>query len=114
MNREQKKVLTALNTIRLSGRPFSATELHNLTKIYDRYKMVKLCDSLKKSGYLDALSVNQQKEITVVCLSYRGITFRQEARKEFLHYVSDKWIDFLALLSSIAALVISLIALLSQ
>ncbi len=45
-------------------------------------------------------------------LSHMGLNYKYFRRQEILKYVADKWIDFFALLLSVAALVTSIISLL--
>ena len=94
--------------------PFSDGELRNRLRMYDIDKLIKLCQTLEDASFLDALTVDSSKVIRKIELSYRGMTYKQVIRREILQYIADKWIDFFALLSSVAALVISLIALLSK
>ena len=46
---------------------------------------------------------------TIDCLQYKEIE-----TKEFIKYLQEKWIDFLAMIASVIALILSLISLLSQ
>lgn len=114
LNREQRIVLKALNDMRECGEPFSAVDLYNRTRLFDREKMVKLCNILKELGYFDLLDINMNNEICMIKLSYRGMTYKAEIYAGIRKYIAEKWIDFVALLVSISALVISLVALLQK
>lgn len=114
LNRESRAVLRVLNQFSRENRPFSEIELYNKIRIYDRAKMVKLCLNLQKTGYLDTLIIDDAKTIHRLELSYLGMTYRQAARRQVMKYIADKWIDFFALVVSIAALVIALLSLLSR
>ena len=46
-------------------------------------------------------------------LSHVGVNWKYFRKKEIIKYVEEKWIDFFSLLASVAALVISIIALVS-
>lgn len=46
-------------------------------------------------------------------LSHKGLNYQYFRKQEILRYIADKWIDFFAMLLSVAALVISIISLLS-
>lgn len=103
------KVLSALNKMRLSRKPFSETELYNRAKIYEPDKMVKLCQSLEEDGYLDKLKITNTNEITSIELSYLGMTYRHEFVIAILKGV---WIWFTNNLVGLAALIASVVSLL--
>ena len=113
LTREQRRVLKALNKFRRSRTMFSEIDFYNEVKIFDRDKMRKLCRELDDHGYFEILSINVRGDISMIELSYKGIIYKQLRRREVLQYIGEKWIDFLALITSVAALVISVIALLS-
>ena len=48
------------------------------------------------------------------CLSYNCLHYKEIEARKFLDYLKEKWIDFLAMITSMAALILSLISLLSQ
>ncbi len=47
-------------------------------------------------------------------LSHVGVNWKYFRKKEIMKYIEEKWIDFFSLLASVAALIISIIALLSK
>ena len=64
-----------------------------------------------ENGYIEYVP-NQQGRHVAFTLSHIGRNSGYFARRTFLKYVGDKWIDFFALLISLGALILSLIALL--
>lgn len=68
---------------------------------------------LEAIGYLKFLST-PKGHTTGFYLDHKGLHWKEFRRQEILHYIEDKWIDFFSLLAAVAALVISLIALLSK
>lgn len=106
---EQLKVLSVLNRMRKSNKPFSETEFLNQVKGFDRYRMIKLCETLKKEGYLDRLTITKTNEITAIELSYSGITYLWSILCNILKGI---WAWFTTNLVGLAALTVSVIALL--
>ena len=47
-------------------------------------------------------------------LSHVGVNWKYFRKKEIMKYIEEKWSDFFSLLASVAALIISIIALLSK
>lgn len=68
---------------------------------------------LEGCGYVVKLRTSSGKSFGVA-LSHKGKNYRYFRRQQFLSYIADKWIDFLALITSIIAVIISLLALLKQ
>ncbi len=105
MYREQRKILKALN--QMQKQPFTETELHNLTKIFDRSKLVKLCRDLKEKGYLESFS-ESHNTITSIELSYKGIIYKQIIRTKILNncftWFSEHILELAALILSVIAL----------
>lgn len=66
---------------------------------------------LKEQGYLEYIKYTSGG-IAAFHLSHMGRHLAYFTRKALLKYIADKWIDFFALLISIGALTLSLIALL--
>lgn len=108
MDRTQRKVLYVLNKMR-TDEDFNATKFYNQTKIFDIDKMYQLCKDLEDDHWIDFLATDLTKRITMIELSYKGITYRYHLWCSFLKKVWD-W--FTANLVGLAAFVISLIALL--
>ncbi|MCM1228343.1 MAG: hypothetical protein NC320_13150 [Clostridium sp.] len=88
-------------------------DIKNLTFLskFLESEIEKMIDYLEDEGYINAdkaLSGNYRS----VELTYKGINWKYFRYQEVLKYLKDKWIDFLAMSTSIVALVISLISLL--
>lgn len=66
---------------------------------------------LKEQGYLEYIRYTSGG-IAAFHLSHMGRHLAYFTRKALLKYIADKWIDFFALLISLGALTLSLIALL--
>ncbi len=74
----------------------------------------KSVDYLLSNGYLEYRTFFPDAEKPVhygFRLSYKGLHFREFQLQNFLRYVADKWIDFLALIIAIASFILSCIAL---
>lgn len=106
---EQIKVLRKLNKARkkepiLTGDILTANKKH-----IDNDRLAKLCQTLKDDGYLDTFVLNIYGEISVLELSYRGITYAREVRNQIIkttfNWFSDHMIEILALIISIIALI---------
>lgn len=66
---------------------------------------------LEENGYVEYISSKHSGAHLGVLLSHKGRHRREFAFQNFLHYVAEKWIDLIALVVAILALVISIIAL---
>ena len=73
----------------------------------------KMIHHLKDLGYVEILEIEPNIEAGVA-LEYKGIHWKKFIFAEILRYISEKWIDFLSMVTSMAALILSLISLLSQ
>lgn len=73
----------------------------------------KMIHYLKNLGYVEILEIEPDIEAGVT-LEYKGIHWKKFIFVEILRYISEKWIDFLSMATSMAALILSLISLLSQ
>lgn len=66
---------------------------------------------LNELGYTE--SVKSQNGVALaVQLSHKGLKRREFHRQEVIAYLEEKWIDFFSMVISIAALAISIVALL--
>lgn len=68
---------------------------------------------LESQGILEYQCYNGGK-ICGFHLSHIGVNWNYFRRKQLIEYIEEKWIDFFSLLASIAALLISVIALVSK
>lgn len=68
---------------------------------------------LNQLGYTESITTQYGTPIAVQ-LSHKGLKRREFHRQEVIAYLEEKWIDFLSLLVSLAALILSIIALLSK
>lgn len=64
---------------------------------------------LEEDGYVTRLRTSSGN-FCGVSLSHKGRNYRYFRRQQILAYVADKWIDFFALVSSVVAIIISVIA----
>lgn len=79
----------------------------------DESQFFALVRYLGKLGYVETIKSNMGNPMGVR-LSYKGIKRKAFRRQEMLRYVEEKWIDFFALLISLAALITSIVAIASQ
>ena len=112
LTRDHRNVLSALNYASNGQAPLSESQLCEQSKVRSTRKIRAICADLLRQGYLSDLKTSSTGEITKAVLSYNGMIYKAIIRKEVLRYIADKWIDFFALLVSVIALVISLLALL--
>ena len=68
---------------------------------------------LEADGYLESVMSSHGNRLKV-SLSHKGLHWKEFRRHEVIAYLEDKWIDFFALLASVAAIVMSAISLASQ
>ena len=68
---------------------------------------------LEGCGYVTKLRTSSGKSFGV-SLSHKGKNYRYFRRQQIFAYIADKWIDFFALITSIIAVIISVLALLKQ
>ena len=83
VDRTQRKVLYVLNKMR-TDEDFNATKFYNQTKIFDIDKMYQLCKDLEDDHWIDFLATDLTKRITMIELSYKGITYRYHLWCSFL------------------------------
>lgn len=72
-----------------------------------------MMDYLESGGYVSVRrdKLNNHKSVK---LDYKGYKLREFRRKEFLKYLAEKWVDFIAMLMAAGSLVVSIIALMSR
>ncbi len=72
-----------------------------------------MMDFLELGGYVSVQrdSSNNRKSVK---LDHKGYKFSEFRRMELLEYLSEKWVDFFAMLMAAGSLVVSVIALLSR
>lgn len=68
--------------------------------------------SLEQEGYICKVELPRSGTCVGYSLTDKGAIWREQVRKERIHYLLEKWIDIAALLISVAALSISIISLL--
>lgn len=69
---------------------------------------------LESLGYLEFVRYHGTDRHAGFKLTHKGLHHRNFQLQEIKKYISDKWIDFAALIASIIALILSYIALLSK
>lgn len=79
----------------------------------DESQFFALVRYLEKLGYIEIIKSNMGNPMGVR-LSYKGIKRKAFRCQEMLRYIEEKWIDFFALLVSVAALITSIAAITSQ
>lgn len=70
---------------------------------------------LNEIGYIEYQYTRTSKEHRAVGfhLSHKGLHYKHFRKQEILAYIAEKWIDFLSMLLSLAAIIISIIALMT-
>lgn len=68
---------------------------------------------LSETGFVEYQTASNGKESRNVGfhLSHKGLHYKYFRRQEIKAYIAEKWIDFFSLLISVAAIIISIIAL---
>ncbi len=69
---------------------------------------------LHECGYIDYQKFSSNGRNASFSLSHKGLHWKYFRRKEILQYISEKWIDFFAMLISFVSLAIAIISLLLQ
>ena len=77
----------------------------------ERFAMIRF---LEAEGYVEIIKSTSTKSHLGIRLSHKGIKRKEFRRQEVIKYLEEKWIDFFAMAVSAAALVISIVALLSK
>lgn len=77
-------------------------------------KLFAMIRYLEQLNYVEIIKSSSSNADVGVRLSHKGIKRAEFRRQELVKYLEEKWIDFFALLASFAALVISVVALLSK
>lgn len=65
---------------------------------------------LNDSGYIDYQKFHGSDKNASFSLSHKGLHWKYFRRQEIIRYLEDKWIDFLAMLMSLASFILSIIA----
>lgn len=79
----------------------------------DEDEFLALVRFLEEKGYLESIKTQMGHSVGTR-LSHKGLHWKEFRRQEILLYFEDKWIDFFALLVSIAAIILSVISLAAQ
>ena len=107
LNKEQRKVLKALNDIHTENITFNQVNFMNRIKRFDRDKVARCCESLHPE-FISVVTITQRSEIKDLQLSYNGFHYTQKLREDLFHRIftwfSDHIIELLALILSIFAL----------
>lgn len=74
------------------------------------YAMIRYLESC---GYIEIIKTQRGAHLGVR-LSHIGLHRREFGRQEILKYLADKWVDILALVVSLIALLISILSLVSK
>lgn len=69
---------------------------------------------LHECGYIDYQKFSNSNRNASFSLSHKGLHWKYFRRQSFLQYLSEKWIDFFAMLISFVSLVLAMISLLLQ
>lgn len=72
-----------------------------------------MLDYLEDNGYVTVPRDNGMNSLGV-CLAHKGFHLKEFQRREFLNYIAEKWVDFIAMLMAAGSLVVSIIALMSR
>ena len=106
----QLRILRSLNAMRRERCRFTETELYNRVRLYDRWKMVKFCEGLQEMGYI-TLSLDPVVSDTIrsISLTAKGASYSRAILWDCVFGLL-RW--FFNNLVAIAALVVSLVALL--
>ena len=110
MDKKSKKVL---NYFISHGKDCSyCVYLTNLKELSDYLKMTEinteaLIRNLASEGYLEIKNYFPNG-FYAANLTYKGIKYKSYRKADLFHYFSEKWIDFLALIVAVIALIISI------
>lgn len=72
-----------------------------------------MMDYLESGGYVSVRrdKLNNHKSVK---LAHKGFHLKEFRRREFLNYIAEKWVDFIAMLMAVGSLVVSIVALMSR
>lgn len=65
---------------------------------------------LHENEYIDYQEDSRSHRAIAFSLSHKGLHWKYFRRQEIIRYLEDKWIDFLAMLMSLASIILSIIA----
>lgn len=69
---------------------------------------------LHDCGYIDYQKIHGSDKNASFSLSHKGENWKYFRRLTILNYISEKWIDFLAVIVSVVSLIVSVISALSK
>lgn len=109
LNKEQRKVLGALNSMYKSRCSYSMEAFYNSIRIYERYRVYQLCETLNSLGYFSLYVKNPSThEIQNIELSYSGLNYLHDFHMELvlrcLKWLTDNLVGLAALTVSVIAL----------
>ena len=76
-------------------------------------EFVAMLNYLEDNGYVTVLRDNGMNS-RGVSLAHKGFHLKEFQRREFLNYIAEKWVDFIAMLMAAGSLVVSIVALMSR
>ena len=81
--------------------------------VEDKGRFIKAVEYLDSLGYV-IIERNQGGVPLSVQLSHKGLHWQEFRIHDVIRYLEDKWIDFFALIASVSAVIISVIAIVSK
>ena len=110
LDRTSRKFLDYLDSLPEDTLNYSSKNefLVNFDTISSFYAMIR---HLESTGYIEIIKTQKGTSVGVR-LSHIGLKRKEFRRLEILKYLEDKWVDMLALVVSLAALIISILSLL--